>query len=210
MPQSPYGPYASGYQFPDVASKGGSFGGISGAGTILQIAGAAQKAIGAYYDTLSRRYGARSAALQADLEASTSTLNARAAEDEAELFLQQGAEAAGLRGLQGAAEKGAYRASTAAHGVRTGVGSSAEVATAIEFAADQDALTIRANAARAAGSSRLAAVNLRNRAASSRLSADILRRQARLMNPTLSAVQSLIGSGAEVAPQWIYQDQGGR
>ena len=178
-------------------------GGISQASMILAAFGAVNSAIGSYYSALGQRYELRSQASSLDFEGSMADLNARLAERDASALLEAGKHEKALSTLRFGQVKEASRTRMAAGGVELGVGSAAEVQTSIEAAKEIDSLTIERNALRAAGASRMQAVNLRNQAQLARVSAANLRRTAGTISPALSAFTSLIGGAGQVSSAYL-------
>lgn len=176
--------------------------GGSGLGLAASVGGAVMTAIGAFYSVKAAQYQAESQALQLEHQGQMSALNARAAERDAQSLLAAGQEEAGRTGLRYRQIKGAVRARQAAAGIQSGVGSAAEVVTSVDLAKEADQLAITRNAVRAANASRTQRVNALNRGRFADLSATNLRRSAGSMNPWLSGLSSLIGSGASVSKEW--------
>jgi hypothetical protein len=163
--------------------------------------------IGGFYNALSERNQLRSRALSADFEASMASLDARSAEEDAQWDLKAGQQQRALVTLQHGQERAAQLASQGASGLQIGVGSLAEARASTEWAKQVDALTIDANATRAANQARLRAVNARNRALLATVSARNIRRASGSINPWMTAFGSLLGSGSQVAQRWYaYQN----
>jgi len=177
---------------------------------MLAITGAITSAIGAFYGAKSKQYELRSAASSMDFEATMADMNARAAEQDAQMVLEAGQHQAALRGLETAQTKGAQRASTAAAGIQGGVGSAAETMATTQLAHEIDTWTINVNSVRAAGERRMESVNLRNRAALSRVSANNLRRSARTIKPWVAGATDLLGGASMVSNQWLVGSESRR
>ena len=174
----------------------------------LQAAGAANAAVGAFYEAKSAKGGLRSRAGALDLQADLADINARQAEFEAQDILQTGHAEAGRVGMAAKAEQNRSAAELAASGTQPGVGSAAEVQASAELLRQIDMMTIGSNATKAAAASRMQRVGYQNESAMARVSASNLRRSADSISPLSSTVTSLLGSATQVAPQWYYM-QGG-
>lgn len=176
---------------------------LGGVGAVMAVAGVAMSAIGSYYSAVSQRYAARSQALDLEFQGTMADLNARAAELEAQGLLEAGQLEKARVTQQYGALGSAVRVRQAAAGLQAGVGSAAEVQVSIEAAKEIDALTIERNAVRAAGVSRMRAVDFRNRALLARTSARSVRQMAGTISPGLAAFTSLLGGAGQVAPMFL-------
>lgn len=88
-----------------------------------------------------------------------SNMNARGAERAAQAILLQGEKDIGISTLRAGKAKSEQLTSMAARGIQLGVGSAAEVISTTDLMKETDALTISANATRAAGQARMTAAN---------------------------------------------------
>jgi hypothetical protein len=185
------------------ATIGGSgLSGLGSFGNVMAVAGLASQAIGTYYQVKTAEYQAKSAALDLEFESTMAALNARAAEQDAQLELQSWHREMGRMGLQYRQALSAQRTTTAAAGIQAGVGSAAEVMASGNLAKEMDLITMNSNAMRAANAARTRAVNFRNQSLLTSLSARNIRNSAGLMSPWLSAGTSLLGGAGQVAQQW--------
>lgn len=176
--------------------------GWSSLGTGLAVAGAVSGAIGSFYAVKASQAQAKSQALSLEFEQSMNTLNARAAEREAQGYLESGQQQIGLQTLQAGAQKGSARAAVGARGIQGGVGSARDVIAGLDLAKEVDSYTINTNAVRAANASRTQSVNYQNQGLLAGVSAQNIRRSASSANPYLAAGTSLLGSAAMVSSQW--------
>lgn len=172
-------------------------------GPLLSIGGALMSSIGAFYAAKSQQTQFKSQALSLEFEQSMAALNALQAEQDAQATLRAGQQEIGQLGLRSAQERGSVRASQGASGVQAGVGNAAEVQASMRLAQEMDALTINANAIRAAGARRTQATNARNEGLLAGVSARNLRGSARSINPYMAANASLLSNAGTVASQWI-------
>ena len=178
---------------------------MSGIGLVLQAAGAASSAIGAYYQAKSNQYLLRSSALDEEFKGTVADMNARSAEMEAQGILAVGQQQIGALTAEAGAVKASARAGAAARGVAGGVGNAAEQMASLELAKRVDMATVNRNTIRAAGQARLQAVDFRNQASFSRLSARDLRASAKAISPGAAVVNSFLGNSAQLASgayQW--------
>ncbi len=173
---------------PAASASSMNFGNL---GMEMQIFGAISGAIGSFYAAKQQQANLR-------FQAEMSQINARMAESQAQSLLDQGQRQIGQITMRAGKVKSAQRAAMAANGIVLGEGSAAEVEATTDLIKEIDALTINANATRAAWASRTQGVNESNRALLSRASADAI-------SPFASGMTSLIGSAGSVAQTW-YRD----
>jgi len=125
----------------------------------------------------------------ANYQASVSANNAQIAEWQAENAEQQGVDAEAKSRLQTAQLKGTQRATLAANGVALGEGSALDILTGTDYLGEQDALTIRDNAARQAW-------GYRTQGQSYADNSNLLSSQASDISPSNAAGTSLLTSAA--------------
>ncbi len=147
--------------------------------------GAVSSTVGAYYSAAGQKSSLGFAASIADL-------NARAAEQGAQVTLQAGERQYQSSRLGTAALKGKQRAGLAANGVDLGVGSAADILTTTDFMGEIDANTIQANAVRQAWGYRTQATAYENEALMKRASASAI-------NPGMAAFTTMLTEGSKVA-----------
>lgn len=148
---------------------------IAGAGALMSAQGASDQAQ-AQKDAL---------AYQSQVSAN----NAQYSEWQAEDALNQGDTAEDKQRLQTAQLKGTQRASLAANGVALGEGSALDILTATDYMGEQDALTIRDNAARQAWGYRTQGQNYTD-------NAGLLANSSSNISPSNAAGTSLLTSAA--------------
>lgn len=175
----------------------------------LPLAAATLDAFGAYYQARSAQNQFRSAALDADFQASIANINAREAEEEASFIRHQRQTEHARIGLRSGQERAAVAATTAAAGVQAGVGSAAEVQASMRLAAALEQHSTRLSFTRAENDARGRGVDMRNRSLLARTSARNLRRSASAINPRASAGASLLGSGGRFAAMYAGSSGGG-
>jgi hypothetical protein len=93
-------------------------------------------------------------------------------------------------------------ATMAAHGVRLGVGSTADITASQNIVKDINAYTINANATRAAAQDRTQATNFSNASLMDRTSAANATASANSVSPFSALSTSLMTSASSVAQQW--------
>ena len=164
--------------------------GLSAVGSTL---GAVSSGIGAYY-------GAQMSQLNLQHAAFMSDLNAKMAEKEAQYTLDRGQKMIGQLTLKAGMMKSSQRARLAANGVDLGQGNAAEILASTDIMKESDALTISADATRAAWNSRIQATNYSNDAMMKRTSASGI-------SPFSSLTASLLGSAGSVANSWYKYSQ---
>jgi hypothetical protein len=195
-------PISAGTSNPSFLGAGGSSLGAFGLG--VGFGGMAVQAVGAYYQTKSQADMLEGEAVQAEYASSISTLNARAAETDAQQILAAGEQQVGLSSERYGQQAGALRASAAARGVEGA--SLAESAASLDLANQMDSLTITVNAVRSANQARTRAVSESNKALTESVQAENLRSSARSLNPYLSAGSSLLSGAGPLAREWsAYQ-----
>ena len=185
-----------------TAGAGAAGGGLSTAGLILQVAGAANKAIADFYAAKSLRFQTNYRAQELEGQVTLSQFNAKMAEDVANDIAVAGRRDAGLVSMARGQERAEQRASVGGSGVEGAVGSTAEVEASQDIVSEMDELTINRNTVRAVAAARMQRVNIQNEGRMLGLSARNLRRSASTINPLAAVVNSLLGSGAQVAEQW--------
>lgn len=159
-----------------------------GFGPILQGAGAASSAIGAYYSAKQQRTALK---MQADM----AEINARSAETTAQSAMRSGEKEVGRLTLQAGQLKSRQRATMAANGVDLGAGSASELLASTDIMKEIDKNAIEENATRTAWGYRVQGTNFSNEALMKRATASGI-------DPNLAAVSSLLGSASQVASSW--------
>ena len=157
--------------------------------------GAATSVVGAY----------NSASMQKDslgFSAAIADINARMAEQSAQVELQRGEREYQSSRLKTAGLKGRQRASLAANGVDLGVGSAAEILTSTDVMGEIDANTIQANAVRSAWGYRTQATSYQNEALMKRASADSI-------SPGMAAFSTLLTEGSKVGSAYVGMNKAG-
>lgn len=200
-PQSAYAGFAANPNPP------ASFEGLSTFGLLTSIAGAGLAAVGNFYAVKSQQNVLKSEAMSAEFAQSMSSLNARAAEQDAQAITEAGnREQSRISGQYGQA-KGSARAAQAARGIQGGVGSAAEVQASIEHAKQADVFAVNSNAVRAANAARAQAVNDRNAASLAGVSAANLRSTAGSLDPYAASASSLLESASGISQQWLARNR---
>lgn len=151
------------------------------------------------YGGITSAYGAfasaRSTKNTLEFQARMSEINARTAESQAQSILMQAERQIGQVTLRAGKVASSQKASQAARGIAMGEGNAAEEIATTHLMKEIDALTINANAVRAAGAARTQSVNYENQALLTSTSADTI-------SPMMSAVPSLLNSASTVAGSW--------
>lgn len=173
--------------------------GAQGFGAILQM-------VSSYYQAAAQKGALRSAAMSAEFDASIASINARAAEREANSIMLAGQQQQAIVSARYGQQRGSFIAQTGARGVRQ-TGSAAEIRASIQAAKELDLLALRQGTAAAAESSRSRAVDQQNRALLARTSAGNIRRTAGSIKPWESVLSSLVGSSGTLAQSWRYQER---
>lgn len=180
---------------------------MSAAGIMGQASsgfGFAQSAASAYYQAAAQKGQLRSAAMDAEFASSMASINARAAEREANAILLAGQQRASiLAGQYNEAQQG-FKVRTAASGIRQG-GSAAEVRASMDMAKEMDLAALNANVVGQVEAARGQAVDQRNRALLSQVSAANLRRTGGTISPWGNVLTSLVGNSGQLAEHWQYR-----
>ena len=171
--------------------------------------GFARSAVSAYYQAAAQKGQLRSAAMDAEFASSMATINARAAEREANSILLAGQQQASLLAGRYNSAQQDFKVRTAASGIRQG-GSSAEVRASMDMAKEMDLAALNANVVGQVEAARGQAVDFRNRAALSRVSAGNLRRTGGTIKPWDQVLTSLVGNSGQLAPQWQHSSNSSR
>lgn len=176
-------------------------------GVLLTVMGGINSAIGSYFAAESARYQDRSQALTLDYQADMAAINARSSEYAAQSKLEAGkSQIANLTMAAGQA-KASATATMAAHGIRLGVGSAADISASQDIVKDINMYTIDADATRAAAQDRTQATNYSNQSLMDRTSAENARRSADSVSPFSAVTTSLLTSASSVAQQWNTNQQ---
>ena len=156
--------------------------------TLLSLAGAGTKAVGAFNASSAQRSSL-------DYQASVAANNAVLATDKASIATDNGQVAVENQDLKTAQTYGMQRANLAANGVDLGQGSALDLLTSTKLMGERDADQLQTNALREAwGYKTQAADDTSNSAA--------LRTMAGNVSPVGSAMTSLIGSAGQVSSAW--------
>lgn len=161
----------------------------------LQATGAGLGAIGAYSSARSQR-----SALS--YEAGVADFNARQAETQAQIALEQGQYQVNQLRRAAAANKGSARQSLATSGVDLTTGSAVDVLTSLDAMAEMDVNQAEVNAVREAWGIRAQRVNYENEARAKRAG-------AKGINPWMAATTSLIGSAASISSSYASLNKAG-
>lgn len=161
----------------------------------VQGVGASLGAIGAYSS-------ARSQQSSLNYEAGVADFNARQAETQAQIALDQGQYTVNQLRRAAAANKGSARQSLATSGVDLTTGSAVDVLTSLDAMAEMDVNQAEVNAVREAWGIRAQRVNYENEARSKRAG-------AKGINPWMSAATSLIGSAASISSSYASLNKSG-
>ena len=168
--------------------QGGGFaeglaGGLQTLGPIMAIFGAANSAIGTFYQAKSAQNQLKSQALNQQFQSEMSAINAKSAEFSAQQSMLSSAKQIGRYTMGAGQAKSSAKASMAARGIQGGVGSAAEVIGSMDLIKEIDRMTMSANSIRQAESIRNQAMNYRNQSVMSGLSADNLNTTAGTISP---------------------------
>lgn len=155
--------------------------------------------VGGIFGGISSAYGAfasaRSTKNQLEFQAKMSEINARQAEQQAQSIMYSAERQIGQVTLKAGKVKSSQKASMAANGIALGEGNAAETVATTDLMKEIDALTINANAVRAAAAARSQSVNYSNQALLSQTSSDTI-------NPMSAGATSMINSATTVASSW--------
>lgn len=208
MALTPYSNFLS-YQSSDSLSKlGDNFTLLTGPSTVMPVSttfkpSAADMAtvglVGGIFGGINSAYGAfasaRSTKNQLEFQAKMSEINARQAEQQAQSIMYSAERQIGQVTLKAGKVKSSQKASMAANGIALGEGNAAETVATTDLMKEIDALTINANAVRAAAAARSQSVNYSNQALLSQTSSDTI-------NPMSAGATSMINSATTVASSW--------
>lgn len=179
-------------------SSGGGYGDLAAGALYLQAGGLLLGMVGGYYQALNQKLSLKAAAQDAEHEERMAGINARLAEEDANAILEAGKDEEARVGLEYGQAKAAELARQGGSGFAAGEGSGAEVSASIELAARIDRAAIRRNAVRAAGQSRMEAVDRRNRGSLAGQAARNLRGTAGSIQPGLSVLTAGLEGGGSL------------
>lgn len=171
-----------------------------------QLGGQFMQLVGAYYQASAQKGQLRGAAMSAEFDATMASLNARAAEREANAILLAGQQQAAIVSARYGQARSEFVARTGARGIRQ-TGSAAEVRASIQAAKEMDLNALRGTTVQAANAAEGRGVDLRNRALLSTTSARNLRTTAGTINPWGEVLGGLIGSSGSLAQSWRYREK---
>jgi hypothetical protein len=180
---------------------------LRNAGLMMTVMGGINSAVGGYFAAKSQQYQDKSQALNLGYEADMAAINARSAEYSAESTLEAGKSQIAQLTMQEGQQKAAATATMAAHGIRLGMGSSAEISASQDIVKDINAYTIDANATRAAAQDRTQATSFRNQSLMDRTSAANANSSAASVSPFSAISTSLLTTASRVAQQWNTSQQ---
>lgn len=169
---------------------------------LLTVMGGINSAIGSYFAAESARYQDRSQALTLDYQADIASINARSSEYAAQSKLEAGKSQIANMTMAAGQAKASATATMAAHGIRLGVGSAADISASQDIVKDINMYTIDADATRAAAADRTQSTNFQNQALMDHTSAENMRRSADSISPFSAVTSSLLTSASSVASQW--------
>lgn len=194
-------------------SEGGTWS-ANGAGWsgVTAAAGFLSSVAGQLYAAIAEKGRLRSAAMDAEFAGTMASINARAAEREANAILMAGRQQQALLAARYGQARSDFVVDTAARGIRQG-GSAAEVRASMQLAKEQDLLSLRQSTAMASESARSRSVDLQNQALLARTSAANLRSSGGLIKPwgraLGAALESIGGASGALSSEWKYQARRG-
>ena len=194
------------------SASGGGFAsnlaeGLQTLGPIMSIFGAANSAIGTFYQAKSAQNQLKSQALNQQFQSEMSAINAKSAEFGAQQSLLSSERQIGRYTMAAGQAKSSAKASMAARGIQGGVGSAAEVVGSMDLIKEIDRMTMSANSVRQAESIRNQAMNYRNQSVMSGLSADNLNTTAGTISPGFGMSTSLLTSAADIGQNWARNNR---
>lgn len=189
---------------------GGGFdtaGALQVGGGIMAIFGAANSAIGTFYQAQSAQNQLKVQAQNERFQSQMSAINAKSAEFSAQQSLLAGEKQIGQYTMRAGQQKSSAVASMAARGIQGGVGSAKEVIGSMDIVKEIDRLTMSASNVRQAEAIRTQAMNYRNQSIMAGLSADNFNTSAGTIYPGLGVATSLIGSASSIGGNWARDNR---
>jgi hypothetical protein len=177
------------------------------AGMMMTIMGGVNSAIGGYFAAQSQQYQDKSQAVQLGYQADMASINARSSEYAAQSTLEAGKSQIANMTMAAGQATASTTATMAAHGIRLGVGSAADITASQNIVKDVNMYTIDANATRAAAQDRTQATNYSNQSLMDRTGAANATRSASSVSPFAAMTSSLLTSAANVGQQWNSSQQ---
>jgi hypothetical protein len=181
--------------------------GLETLGPIMSIFGAANSAIGTFYQAKSAQNQLKSQALNQQFQSEMSAINAKSAEFGAQQSLLSSERQIGRYTMAAGQAKSSAKASMAARGIQAGVGSAAEVVGSMDLIKEIDRMTMSANRVRQAESIRNQAMNYRTQSIMSGISADNLNTTAGTISPGMGLGTSLLTSAADIGQNWARNNR---
>ncbi len=192
---------------PGQATAATSAATMRNAGMMMSVMGGINSAIGGYFAAKSQQYQDKSQALNLGYQADMAAINSRSAEYSAQSTLEAGKSQVANMTMAAGQQAASTTATMAAHGIRLGVGSAAEITASQNIVKDVNMYTIDANATRAAAQDRTQATNFSNQSLMDRTGAVNANRSASSVSPFSAMTSSLLTSASSVGQQWNTSQQ---
>jgi len=180
---------------------------LRNAGMLMTVMGGVSSAIGGYFAAQSQQYQDKSQAISLGYQADMASINARSSEYAAQSKLEAGKSEIANLTMRAGQQTASTTATMAAHGIRLGQGSAADITASQNIVKDIDVYTIDANATRAAAQDRTQATNFSNQSLMDRTSAVNANRSAASISPFSAMTSSLLTTASSVGQQWTSSQQ---
>ena len=178
---------------------------FSDAAPVMQVGGAINSALGAYYSAKTSQYQLESTKLSYEYQQQVAQLNAQMMEREAQSILLATQYQNAATTMRYGKAKSSTKASQAARGITLGVGSAAEEIATIDLMKETDSIMINANGVRAAAAARIKGAGISGAAEMLGVSASAAGLAADQISPFGAAGSSLVSSAGAISSSW-YRD----
>jgi hypothetical protein len=175
------------------------------AAPVMQVGGAINSALGAYYSAKTSQYQLESTKLSYEYQQQVAQLNAQMMEREAQSILLSAQYQNAATTMRYGKAKSATKASQAARGITLGIGNAAEEIATIDLMKETDSIMINANGIRAAAAARIKGAGIAAGGEMMGVSARAAGLAADQISPFGAAGSSLMGSAGSIAQSW-YRD----
>jgi len=166
---------------------------------IAAVAGFATSAVGTFYSLEAQKDQLKTQALNLEFQREMSQINARIAEEQAQLVLMEGHREVGRLTMAAGRETATRRARIGARGIVAGVGSAAEELASVEIVKQRGIRDINSAAMREANALRAQGVNFQNAALLTGVSGRNARRTAGGISPAFGAVGRFGSDAGQIA-----------
>lgn len=167
-----------------------------------QIMGGINSAVGGFFQAQAQQYQDKSQAVNLQYQSDMAAINARNSEYQAESDMRAGQSQIFNYTMQEGQQASASAANSSARGLRSGVGTTQDVAASMALVKDVNVYNINSNAVHEASAARDQATSYQNQSNLDNVSAANANRSASSISPFASVASSLLTSASSIASNW--------